>query len=171
MNLDRPESEIETWPIALLLPQAIEATIYSAELVKQIAASMAQFGFEGACLVADDGELVTGHARVLAANMIGRKTVPVIQRRLDQADRRGWRVWDEKWTLSEDDRLAAAAEACREILAHPDEDMLWDSPRGRRGRGKPKSAEEGTKAKRHRQAPACTSLRKPAPNLRKPAPA
>ena len=35
MNLDRRESEIETWPIALLLPQAIEATIYSAELVKQ----------------------------------------------------------------------------------------------------------------------------------------
>jgi len=154
MNLDRPETEIETWPIALLLPQAIEATIYSAELVKQIAASMEQFGFEGACLVADNGELVTGHARVLAANMIGRKTVPVIQRRLDQADRRGWRVWDEKWTLSEDARLAAAVEACREILAHSDEDMLWDSPRRRRGRGKTKSAEEGTKAKRRSRAPA-----------------
>ena len=119
MKLDRPESEIETWPIALLLPQAIKATIYSAELVEKIAAGMAKFGFEGACLVADDGELVTGHARVLAANMIGRKTVPVIQRRLDQADRRGWRVWDEKWTLSDDARLAAAVAACREILAHP----------------------------------------------------
>ena len=154
MNLDRPETEIETWPIALLLPQAIEATIYSAELVKQIAASMEQFGFEGACLVADNGELVTGHARVLAANMIGRKTVPVIQRRLDQADRRGWRVCDENWTLSEDARLAADVAACREILAHPDEDVLWDSPRGRRGRGKTKSAEEGTKAKRRSRAPA-----------------
>jgi len=50
MNLDRPESEIETSSITLLLPQAIEATIYSADLVEQIAASMAQFGFEGACL-------------------------------------------------------------------------------------------------------------------------
>ena len=115
MNLDRPESEIETWPIALLLPQAIEATIYSAELVKQIAASMAQFGFEGACLVADDGELVTGHARVLAANMIGRKTVPVIQRRMDKADRRGWRVWDENWTLSYDACLAAACRATNKV--------------------------------------------------------
>ena len=154
MNLDRPESEIETWPIALLLPQAIEATIYSAELVKQIAASMAQFGFEGACLVADDGELVMGHARVLAANMIGRTTVRVIQRRLNKAERRGWRICDEKLTLSEDDSLAAAVAACREIQAHPDEFMLSDSPRGRRGRGKTKSAEEGTKAKRRSRAPA-----------------
>lgn len=100
MNLGRQESDLETWPITVLLPQAIEATIYSADLVEQIAARMAPFGFAGACLVADDGELVIGHARVLAANMLCRKTEPVIQRRMDKADRRGWRVFDEKWALT-----------------------------------------------------------------------
>ena len=35
MDLVFAPKQIETWQIALLLPQAIEATIYSAELVKQ----------------------------------------------------------------------------------------------------------------------------------------
>jgi len=44
-------------------------------------------------MVADDGELIAGHGRVLAATMLGLKNVPVIRiSRRDQAERRAYRI-------------------------------------------------------------------------------
>ncbi len=57
----------------------------------KIAASMAKFGWTVPCMVADDGELIAGHGRVLAATMLGLTEVPVIRlSHLDEAERRAY---------------------------------------------------------------------------------
>ena len=53
---------------------------------------MAKFGWTVPCLVADDGDLIAGHGRVLAAIMLGLTEVPVIRlSHLDEAERRAFR--------------------------------------------------------------------------------
>ena len=50
-------------------------------------------------MVADDGELIAGHGRVLAATMLGLTDVPVIRLgHLDEAERRAYRIADNKLT-------------------------------------------------------------------------
>ena len=76
MDLVFAPSQIETWPIDRLRPYARNAKIHGTDQVAKIAASMAKFGWTVPCMVADDGELIAGHGRVLAAAMLGLKDVP-----------------------------------------------------------------------------------------------
>ena len=97
MDLVFAPSQIETWPIDRLRPYARNAKIHSTDQVAKIAASMAKFGWTVPCMVADDGELIAGHGRVLAAAMLGLKDVPVIRlSHLDEAERRAYRIADSK---------------------------------------------------------------------------
>ena len=77
MDLVFAPSQIETWPLDRLRPYARNAKIHGTDQVAKIAASMAKFGWTVPCMVADDGELIAGHGRVLAAAMLGLKDVPV----------------------------------------------------------------------------------------------
>ena len=99
MDLVFAPSEIETWPIAKLRPYARNAKMHGDDQVAKIAASMAKFGWTVPCMVADDGELIAGHGRVLAATMLGLNEVPVIRLgHLDDAERRAYRIADNKLT-------------------------------------------------------------------------
>jgi len=99
MDLVFAPSEIETWPIAKLHPYARNAKMHGDDQVAKIAASMAKFGWTVPCMVADDGELIAGHGRVLAATILGLKEVPVIRLgHLDEAERRAYRIADNKLT-------------------------------------------------------------------------
>jgi len=99
MDLVFAPSQIETWPLDRLRPCARNAKIHGTDQVANIAASMAKFGGTVPCTVADDGELIAGHGRVLAAAMLGLKDVPVIRlSHLDEADRRAYRIADNKLT-------------------------------------------------------------------------
>ncbi len=52
---------------------------------------MAEFGWTVPCLVADDGELIAGHGRVLAATQLGLTEAPVIVLgHLTEAQRRAY---------------------------------------------------------------------------------
>jgi ParB-like chromosome segregation protein Spo0J len=99
MDLVFAPSQIESWPIDRLRPYARNAKIHGTDQVAKIAASMAKFGWTVPCMVADDGELIAGHGRVLAAAMLGLKDVPVIRlSHLDEAERRAYRIADNKLT-------------------------------------------------------------------------
>jgi len=99
MDLVFAPSEIETWPIEKLRSYARNAKMHGDDQVAKIAASMAKFGWTVPCMVADDGELIAGHGRVLAATMLGLKEVPVIRLgHLDDAERRAYRIADNKLT-------------------------------------------------------------------------
>ena len=94
-----PPGPIELWPLARLRPYARNAKTHDADQVAKIAASMAKFGWTVPCMVADDGELIAGHGRVLAATMLGLTEVPVIRlSHLDEAERRAYRIADNKLT-------------------------------------------------------------------------
>jgi ParB-like nuclease family protein len=99
MDLVFAPREIETWPIEKLRPYARNAKMHGDDQVAKIAASMAKFGWTVPCMVADDGELIAGHGRELAAAMLGLKEVPVIRLgHLDEAERRAYRIADNKLT-------------------------------------------------------------------------
>ena len=61
-----------------MIPHARNARTHSEEQVAQIAGSIAEFGFVNPVLVGDDGVIVAGHGRVLAARKLGLPEVPVI---------------------------------------------------------------------------------------------
>ena len=71
MTLAFAPERIERWPLARLQPHARHAKMHVDEQVAKIASSMAEFGWTVPCLVGEDGELITGHGRVLAATQLG----------------------------------------------------------------------------------------------------
>ncbi|WP_419630405.1 site-specific DNA-methyltransferase [Thiolapillus sp.] len=70
--------KIEKWETERLIPYAKNAREHSPAQVSQIAASITEFGFVNPILVGDDGVIVAGHGRLLAAQQLGMETVPVI---------------------------------------------------------------------------------------------
>ena len=99
MDLVFAPSQIESCPLDRLRPYARNAKMHVDDQVAKIAASMAKFGWTVPCMVADDGELIAGHGRVLAATMLGLTEVPVIRLgHLDEAERRAYRIADNKLT-------------------------------------------------------------------------
>jgi len=69
---------VERWPLDRLIPHARNARTHSETQVAQIAGSIAEFGFVNPVLVGDDGVIVAGHGRVLAARKLGLTEAPVI---------------------------------------------------------------------------------------------
>ena len=99
MNLAFAPRQIEFWPIERLRPYARNAKMHGADQVARIAASMARFGWTVPCMGGDDGELIAGHGRVLAATALGLADVPGIRLgHLDEAERRAYRIADNKLT-------------------------------------------------------------------------
>ena len=72
-----PET-VERWALDRLIPHARNSRTHSEDQVAQIAGSIAEFGFINPVLVGDDGVIVAGHGRVLAARKLGLPEVPVI---------------------------------------------------------------------------------------------
>jgi len=70
--------QVEHWPLDRLVPYARNARTHSDEQVAQIAGSIAEFGFVNPVLVGEDGVIVAGHGRVLAARLLGMTEAPVI---------------------------------------------------------------------------------------------
>ncbi|WP_241963297.1 ParB/Srx family N-terminal domain-containing protein [Paracoccus suum] len=99
MTLSFASDAIETWPLSRLQPYAKNAKAHGPDQVAKIAASMAEFGWTVPCLVAEDGELIAGHGRVLAATQLGLTEAPVIVLgHLTEAQRRAYRIADNKLT-------------------------------------------------------------------------
>lgn len=73
-----PADRVERRSIDLLIPYASNARTHSDEQVAQIAASMKEWGWTNPVLVDDEGMIIAGHGRVLAARKLGFKEVPVM---------------------------------------------------------------------------------------------
>jgi ParB-like chromosome segregation protein Spo0J len=69
--------QIEHWPVARLKPYAKNARTHSEDQIAKIAASLVEYGFTSPLLIADDGEIVAGHGRLLAAQHLGLQEVPI----------------------------------------------------------------------------------------------
>ena len=99
MTLCFAPERIETWPLSRLQPYAKNAKQHGPDQVAKIADSMAEFGWTVPCLVGEDGELIAGHGRVLAATQLGLTEAPVIVLgHLSEAQRKAYRIADNKLT-------------------------------------------------------------------------
>jgi hypothetical protein len=62
-----PADKVERWAIDRLIPYAKNARTHTDAQVAAIASSIKEWGWTTPALVAEDGGLIAGHARVLAA--------------------------------------------------------------------------------------------------------
>lgn len=93
--------KIIDWPIADLKPYDRNARTHSGSQIDQLSASIRKFGFNNPILVSDEGEIIAGHGRVIAAGRNGLKSVPaIILSHLTAAERRAYRLADNKHALN-----------------------------------------------------------------------
>ena len=78
MNLYAMAQRIEHWLIEKLIPYARNPRTHSDAQIAQIAASIAEFGFNNPILVDTKAGIIAGHGRLLAARKLQPKEVPVI---------------------------------------------------------------------------------------------
>lgn len=70
---------IEYRPLDGLVPYARNARTHSEAQLAEIAGSIREFGFVNPVLIAEDGTIIAGHGRVLAARQLGMDAVPSIR--------------------------------------------------------------------------------------------
>jgi ParB-like chromosome segregation protein Spo0J len=93
--------QIEPRRVGALRPYKGNARTHSKKQIKQIAASIEQFGFTNPVLVSDDDEIIAGHGRVLAARELGMKEVPTLRlSHLSPEQRRAYVLADNKLALN-----------------------------------------------------------------------
>ena len=73
-----PADKVERWAIDRLIPYAKNARTHTDAQVAAIAASIKEWGWTTPALVGEDGGLIAGHARVLAARQLGIAEIPVM---------------------------------------------------------------------------------------------
>lgn len=88
-------------PVAALLPYARNSRTHSDEQVKQIAASIREFGFTNPVLVDQGNNIIAGHGRVMAAQQLGLANVPTINVGwMTDTQRRAYIIADNKLALN-----------------------------------------------------------------------
>jgi len=86
-----------------LIPYVNNARTHSEQQVKQVAASIKEFGFTNPVLIDETNSIIAGHGRVLAATLIGLDLVPTITLTgLSEAQRKAYVLADNKLALNAD---------------------------------------------------------------------
>ena len=73
-----PADKVERWAIDRLIPYAKNARTHTDAQIAAIAASIKEWGWTTPALVGEDGGLIAGHARILAARQPGIAEIPVM---------------------------------------------------------------------------------------------
>jgi ParB-like chromosome segregation protein Spo0J len=105
-----PADTVERWPLNRLIPYARNARTHSAMQVGQIAASMKEWGWTSPVLVDEEGVILAGHGRVLAARSLGLSSAPVMVAR-------GWTQAQKRAYVIADNQIAANAGWDHELLS------------------------------------------------------
>ena len=92
---------LEHLQLDALIPFAKNSRIHSGDQVAQIAASIKEFGFTNPVLIDNDGGIIAGHGRVMAARKLKLKEVPCIRlKHLTDAQKRAYVIADNKLALN-----------------------------------------------------------------------
>ncbi|OYD65972.1 UNVERIFIED_ORG: ParB-like nuclease family protein [Burkholderia sp. CF145] len=97
-----PADQVERRALEHLIPNARNARTHSDAQVAQIAASMREWGWTNPVLVDEDGTVIAGHGRILAARVLGWSEAPVMVAR-------GWTAAQKRAYMIADNRLAENA--------------------------------------------------------------
>lgn len=84
-----------------LIPYVNNSRTHSDEQVTQVASSIKEFGFTNPILIDEQGGIIAGHGRLMAANKLGLDTVPTITLvGLSEAQRKAYIIADNKLALN-----------------------------------------------------------------------
>ncbi len=93
----RDPIKIQQIPVAALEPDPRNARTHSKQQVRQIGASIREFGFVNPILIDEANRIIAGHARRDAAAQLGLETVPVIRlSHLTEHQKRALAIADNK---------------------------------------------------------------------------
>lgn len=96
-----PADKVERRSVASLVPYARNSRTHSADQVDQIAASIREWGWTVPVLVDEQGGLIAGHGRVMAAKKLGIKEVPaMVAAGWSEAQKRAYVIADNKLALN-----------------------------------------------------------------------
>jgi DNA modification methylase len=94
------ETKFELRDVDSLIPYARNARTHSAEQVNRIAGSIKEFGFMNPVIVSEDGGILAGHGRVMAAQKLGLKQVPcIVESHLSETQKKAYILADNKLAL------------------------------------------------------------------------
>lgn len=105
--------DIEHRSVNDVIPYSNNPKEHPDEQVKKIASSIKNYGWDQPIVVDGDGEIIKGHGRLQAAELLGLDTVPVVERTdLSDAEKRASRIADNKTAESQwqDETLALEVE-------------------------------------------------------------
>ena len=98
---NNPADKVEQWPIEKLVPYAKNSRTHSEDQIAQLAASIKEWGFTSAILVDEDGGIIAGHGRVMAARKLGLASLPVmVAAGWSEAQKRAYVIADNKLALN-----------------------------------------------------------------------
>ena len=112
-----PADKIEHWPIEKLIPYARNSRTHSPEQVDQIVASIKEWGWTTPILVDEQGGIIAGHGRTLAAQRLRMPQVPVMVAH-------GWSEAKKRAYVIADNRIALNAGWDNEMLALEFKDLM-----------------------------------------------
>ncbi|MEC5293046.1 site-specific DNA-methyltransferase [Aurantimonas sp. C2-3-R2] len=95
------ELQITYLPTTALNPWARNARTHSKKQIRQLAASITEFGFTNPILIDGDNTVLAGHGRLAAANQLGMSTVPCVRiETMTPAQKRAYVLADNKLALN-----------------------------------------------------------------------
>jgi len=106
-NPDLSHTDIELRAVEALIPYSNNPKEHPDEQVRKIASSIKNYGWDQPIVVDGEGEIIKGHGRLQAAELLGLDEVPVIERTdLSDAEARAARIADNRTAQSPwDDEL------------------------------------------------------------------
>jgi hypothetical protein len=96
-----PADQVERWDITKLVPYARNSRTHSDEQISQLAASIKEWGWTTPVLVDEDGSIIAGHGRTLAAQRLKMTEVPVmVAKGWSDAKKRAYVIADNKLAMN-----------------------------------------------------------------------
>lgn len=128
------ETAFELRNVDDLIPYARNARTHSPEQIQKLMGSIKEFGFLNPVVISEDGGILAGHGRILAAQKMGIKQVPcVVENHLTEAQKKAYILADNRLALDagwDEEMLSVELKSLRdeydfdlEMLGFSDEEL------------------------------------------------
>ena len=109
--------KIEYLPVGKLLRYAKNSRTHSDAQVEQLVNSIREFGFTNPVLIDEKNELIAGHGRLAAAEILEMDKVPAIRlSNLSEKQKKAYRIADNKLALNAGWDMQLLAEEVKELM-------------------------------------------------------
>ncbi|HAI4068313.1 TPA: ParB N-terminal domain-containing protein [Escherichia coli] len=109
--------KIEYLPVGKLLRYAKNSRTHSDKQVEQLVNSIREFGFTNPVLIDEKNELIAGHGRLAAAEILEMDKVPAIRlSNLSEKQKKAYRIADNKLALNAGWDMQLLAEEVKELM-------------------------------------------------------